>query len=216
MSLSILLSFIPNIDQLLPQLISQYGNFIYIGLFLLIFIETGLVIFPFLPGDSLLFLCGSLAALSKQSLNIWLLLILLTLAAVSGDAVNFEVGQHFGHYLTTTSKLNRFIKPQYLQRSQAFFNQHGKLAIFLGRFIPIIRTFIPFTAGIGQMRYRDFIAYNISGGFSWVLLALGAGYFLGNIAFVKAHFELLLIAIVLISLLPVLVMALRKKGGAVQ
>ncbi|KRM32572.1 DedA protein (DSG-1 protein) [Agrilactobacillus composti DSM 18527 = JCM 14202] len=197
-------------------MIGQYGNLIYIGLFLLIFIETGLVVVPFLPGDSLLFLCGSLAALSKQSLNIWLLLLLLTLAAVGGDSVNFEIGKHLGHYLTTTSKLNRFIKPQYLKRSQTFFNQHGKLAIFLGRFIPIIRTFIPFTAGIGQMNYRDFIIYNISGGFSWVALALGSGYFFGNIAFIKVHFELILIAIVIISLLPVIVMTLRKKGGAIQ
>ncbi|KRN21321.1 VTT domain-containing protein [Lacticaseibacillus camelliae] len=209
----LLLSLIPNLSQLLPQWISQFGNLIYIGLFGLIFIETGVVILPFLPGDSLLFLCGSLAALNNQGLNIWLLIGLLSIAAIAGDALNFEIGEHFGNYLMQSQKLSRLIKPNYIKRSQRFFKKHGKPAIFLGRFVPIIRTFIPFTAGISKMRYRDFALYNVLGGLSWVLVALGSGYFFGNIAVVKAHFELIMLAIIAISLLPAAIMGLCNRRG---
>ncbi|MFC6314280.1 VTT domain-containing protein [Lapidilactobacillus achengensis] len=207
-----LASIMPDLNQLLPQLIGQYGNLIYLGLFIVIFIETGVVVLPFLPGDSLLFLCGSLAALDGQPLNIEILLILLSIAAVIGDSLNFEIGKHLGQHLTHSEKMQRWIKPEYLARSQGFFEKHGKAAIFLGRFMPIIRTFIPFTAGISQMPYRSFITYNILGGISWVLLAVGSGYLFGNIAFVKNHFELIMVAIILISLLPALIMALKKKA----
>ncbi|MCO7127505.1 VTT domain-containing protein [Sporolactobacillus shoreicorticis] len=216
MSVLLFTTFIPNLNQLLPQLISQYGSLIYIGLFALIFIETGIVILPFLPGDSLLFLCGSLAALSGHPLNIWLLIVLLAVAAILGDSLNFEIGEHLGTYLTRNKKLSRFIKSEYLDRSERFFQKHGKGAIFLGRFMPILRTFIPFTAGISQMRYRDFVTYNVLGGITWILIALGAGFFFGNIAIVKAHFELIMTAIIVISLLPAAIMALRKRGGNVS
>ena len=217
MSVLLLTTLIPNLAQLLPALISQWGALIYIGLFLVIFIETGVVILPFLPGDSLLFLCGSLAALANGGLNIWILWGLLVVAAFVGDSLNFEIGEHFGGWLTHNQKLQRFIKPEYLDRSAKFFAKHGKAAIFLGRFMPIIRTFIPFTAGISKMHYRSFVFYNLLGGIAWVTVALGAGFFFGNVAIVKAHFELIMIAIIIISLLPAAIMALRnKKGGRVD
>lgn len=216
MSVLLLTTLVPDLSQLLPQLLSQFGGLIYIGLFALIFVETGIVVLPFLPGDSLLFLCGSLAALNNHGLNIWLLLGLMGAAAVVGDSVNFEIGKHFSAYLTRSKKLRRLIKPQYLTRSQRFFDKYGKPAIFLGRFMPIIRTFVPFTAGVSKMRYRDFVPFNILGGFTWVLVALGAGYFFGNIAIVKTHFELIMIAIILISLIPAAIMAMKNRGGALD
>ncbi|WP_390404409.1 VTT domain-containing protein [Lacticaseibacillus jixiensis] len=206
-----LTTLIPDLSQLLPQWLNQFGNLIYIGLFALIFIETGIVILPFLPGDSLLFLCGSLAALNH--LNIWLLLVILSSAAILGDALNFEIGKHFGSYLTRNQKWRRLIRRQYLTRAQRFFAKYGKAAIFLGRFMPIIRTFVPFTAGFSRMRYQAFVPYNVLGGLTWVLAALGCGYCFGNIALVKAHFSLIMFAIVAISLLPAAVAVLRKRGG---
>ena len=208
-----LAAILPSISSLLPQLIASYGNFIYLGLFALIFVETGLVVMPFLPGDSLLFLCGSIAALSGHDLNIWLLLALLAIAAILGDSVNFEIGEHFGTRIATSPRLRRFITPEYLVQSERFFQKHGKIAILLGRFVPIIRTFIPFTAGVSQMRYRDFIMYNILGGCTWVAVALGSGYLFGNIPLIKAHFELIMIAIVLISLIPAVIVGWHQKDG---
>ncbi|MFD0896578.1 VTT domain-containing protein [Loigolactobacillus binensis] len=199
-----------NLNHLLPLLIAQYGWLVYAGLFIVIFIETGVVVFPFLPGDSLLFLCGSLAAVSSQSLNPLVLLVLLSLAAIAGDSVNFEIGQHLGHYLTKP-KWQRWLKPKYLHEAEHFFTRHGSSAIFLGRFMPVIRTFIPFTAGVSKMPYRKFILFNVLGGVAWVSVAVLAGYFFGNIALVKAHFELIMVAIILISLLPAAVMALKRK-----
>jgi membrane-associated protein len=201
-------------STLLPSFLAQYGGFTYVLLFLLIFIETGIVIFPFLPGDSLLFLCGSLAAMAGHPLSLPLLWLILTAAAVAGDALNFEIGEHGGHYLTTQSPLKRFIKPSYLQQSEQFFAKHGKAAIFLGRFMPIIRTFIPFTAGVSKMHFRSFVSYNIIGAVSWVTIGLGAGYLFGNVPVVKNHFELIILAVVLVSLLPAAILALKHKGGA--
>lgn len=216
MSMVLLTSLIPNLSQLVPQLIAQFGQLIYLGLFVVILIETGVVILPFLPGDSLLFLCGSLAAMSGHGLNVWLLLGLLSVAAALGDAMNFEIGQHFGQYLAASPRWQRVIKPSYMARSAQFFAKHGKVAIFLGRFMPIIRTFVPFTAGISRMRYRDFALYNILGAVSWVAVAVGTGFFFGNIAVVKAHFELIMVAIIVISLLPAAIMAIRQRGGRIN
>lgn len=200
-----------NINHLLPILISQYGSLVYLGLFMIIFIETGLVFFPFLPGDSLLFLSGSIAALTDHSLNVFILLILLGIAAVIGDTVNFEIGKRFGNYLTTNEKWRRRIKPSHLQQAKDFFEKHGSSAIFLGRFVPIVRTLVPFVAGSSEMKYRQFISFNLLGGFSWVLIAVLSGYFFGNIPFVQSHFELIMVAIVLISLIPVMIISLRNK-----
>jgi len=192
-----------HLNTILPQLISSFGAWIYVGLFLLIFVETGLVIFPFLPGDSILFLCGSLAAMASQSLNLWILSITLAVAAILGDLCNFEIGKRFGAYVLNNDRLKRFIKPKYMQESQEFFDRHGSLAIFLGRFVPIIRTLVPFTAGMSAMHYPTFARYNVLGGISWIVIALGAGFLFGNISFVQQHFELIMLAIVLISLIPV-------------
>ncbi|KRO28292.1 DedA protein (DSG-1 protein) [Lactiplantibacillus fabifermentans DSM 21115] len=199
---------------MLPQLIAAYGNWIYAGLFLLIFVETGLVVFPFLPGDSILFLCGSLAALANHSLQLTILLPLLAVAAVLGDLVNFEIGKRFGTHVLNSKRLSRFIKPEYLQESQAFFDRHGSLAIFLGRFVPIIRTLVPFTAGMSAMHYPTFARYNIIGGITWILVAVLAGFFFGNIGFVQQHFELIMLAIVFISLIPVGITFLKRRSPA--
>jgi Uncharacterized membrane-associated protein len=202
------------LTTLLPHLISQFGSLVYVGLFALIFIETGVVVLPFLPGDSILFLCGSLAALSTHSLNIGILILTLGLAAILGDSLNFEIGKHFGKKLFQHRLLSRFIKPEYLTRSEKFYQKHGKSAIFLGRFIPIIRTFTPFTAGMSNMRHRDFIIYNVLGAVSWILITLGSGFLLGNNVIVKAHFELIMLAVVGISMIPAAISVLRHRGGA--
>lgn len=202
-----------NLTTLLPNLISQYGAMIYLILFLVIFIETGLVIFPFLPGDSLLFLSGSIAAMSAHNLNPVILIISLSIAAILGDSINFEIGKRFGKILTQ-EKWQRWIKPKYLKSANDFFQRHGNSAIFLGRFMPLIRTFIPFTAGIGKMSYRHFVTFNFLGGISWVSIAVLAGYFFGNIPFIQTHFEFIMLAIVVISLMPTLLIALKQKRGA--
>ncbi len=204
-----LLASILNMHHLLPMLISQYGAWVYLGLFAVIFIETGLVVFPFLPGDSLLFLSGSLAAMATHPLNHLVLIGLLSIAAIVGDSLNFEIGQRFGHRLSSP-KWQRWIKPQHLAAAQRFFEKHGNSAIFLGRFMPIIRTLIPFTAGISKMPYHKFILYNVMGGVAWVSIAILSGYFFGNIPVVQAHFELIMIAIVVVSILPAAIMTLVK------
>lgn len=209
--LTTLLASILNANHLLPMLISQYGSLVYLGLFAVIFIETGVVICPFLPGDSLLFLSGSIAAMAAHSLNPIILIGLLTIAAIAGDGLNFEIGKHFGRRLTQP-KWQRWVKPQYLAEATTFFEKHGSWAIFLGRFMPVIRTLIPFTAGISRMPYRRFVWFNVLGGISWVSIAVLSGYFFGNIPVVKAHFELIMIAIVVISLLPAGIMALKRRS----
>lgn len=209
-----LLASILNMNHLLPQLIFQYGGLVYIGLFGLVFVETGLVVFPFLPGDSILFLSGSIAAMASHPLNHIILIILLSVAAIAGDTVNFEIGKRFGKHLTGP-KWQRWIKPQYVTRAQNFFDRYGSSAIFFGRFMPLIRTFIPFTAGISKMKYRKFVIFNILGAIAWVNIAVLAGYFFGNITIVKTHFELIMIAIIVISLIPAVLVSLHKKmGGA--
>lgn len=206
----ILLTSLFNLNTLLPQLIDAWGNWLYLGLFCLFFVETGLVIFPFLPGDSVLFLCGSLTA-TTHSLSLSLLLMLLTIAAILGDFVNFEIGKRAGHAVLTSPRLSRLIKPRHLQESQAFFARYGNLAIFLGRFIPIIRTLVPFTAGMSAMHYPAFIRYNALGGLAWIVVGLGAGYLFGNIPVVQHNFELIMVAIVLISLIPVGLAVLKRR-----
>ncbi|MFC6181549.1 VTT domain-containing protein [Lactiplantibacillus daowaiensis] len=209
--MTVLISGLFHLNTLLPQLIASYGNWIYVGLFLLIFVETGLVVFPFLPGDSILFLCGSLAAMTSD-LNVGVLVVSLGIAAILGDLVNFEIGKRFGHHVLSSPRLSRFIKPKYLKESQAFFDRHGSLAIFLGRFVPIIRTLVPFTAGMSAMHYPTFARYNILGGLTWIIVAISAGYLFGNIAIVKQHFELIMLAIVVISLIPVGITMLKHRS----
>ena len=185
-----------HLDEYLAQIIATYGAWTYAILFTVIFVETGLVIFPFLPGDSLLFAAGTFAALG--SLNIWFLLGLLMVAAILGDTVNYSIG----HYLGERAYNIKWIKKEYLDRTHAFFEKHGGKAIFLARFVPIVRTFAPFVAGIGKMDYSYFITYNLAGGITWVALFTLLGYFFGNLEFVQKNFELVIIAIILISVLP--------------
>lgn len=185
-----------HLDEYLAQIITDYGTWTYGILFAVIFVETGLVIMPFLPGDSLLFAAGTFAALG--SLNIWALIGLLIAAAFLGDTVNYSIG----HYLGERAYNIKWIKKEYLDKTHAFFEKHGGKAIFLARFVPIVRTFAPFVAGIGKMTYGYFITYNIVGGVVWVLLFTFAGYLFGNIPFMKENFEYVIIVIILVSILP--------------
>lgn len=206
-----ILEFILHIDEYLAQMISQYGLWTYAILFLIIFLETGFVITPFLPGDSLLFAAGTFAALG--SLNIWLLTLLLMIAAIAGDTVNYWIG----HRLGDRAYQIRWIKKEYLERTHAFFEKHGGKTIFLARFVPIVRTFAPFVAGIGRMSYRYFITYNFAGGIVWVVLFTFSGYLFGNIPLIRKNFELVIIAIILVSVLPMVFEWLRaRKRKATQ
>jgi membrane-associated protein len=191
-----LLDIFLHIDDHLAAIIAQYGLWTYALLFLVIFMETGFVVTPFLPGDSLLFAAGTFAALG--SMNLGLLLAMLMVAAVGGDTVNYWIG----HYLGERAYSIKWVKKEYVERTHAFFEKHGGKTIFLARFVPIVRTFAPFVAGIGRMSYRHFFSYNVFGGIVWVALFTLAGYFFGNIPFIKDNFELVIIAIILISLLP--------------
>jgi len=185
-----------HLDEYLAKIILDYGAWTYGILFVVIFVETGLVVMPFLPGDSLLFAAGTFAALG--SLNIWGLVGLLITAAVLGDAVNYSIG----HYLGERAYNIKWIKKEYFDKTHAFFEKHGGKAIFLARFVPIVRTFAPFVAGIGKMSYGYFITYNFVGGITWVALFTLAGYFFGNIPFMRDNFEYVIIVIILVSVLP--------------
>lgn len=185
-----------HLDEYLQDIIVNYGAWTYAILFIVIFVETGLVVMPFLPGDSLLFAAGTFAALG--SFNVWGLIGLLIVAAVLGDAVNYSIG----HYLGERAYNIKWIKKEHLDKTHAFFEKHGGKAIFLARFVPIVRTFAPFVAGIGRMSYAYFATYNVVGGISWVVIFTLLGYFFGNIPFVKKNFELVIIVIILVSVLP--------------
>jgi membrane-associated protein len=214
--MEILISFITgimHIDKYLTLIVQQYGILTYAILFLIIFLETGLVITPFLPGDSMLFASGALAGIG--SMNIFTLLVVVYLAAILGDTVNYHIGKKIGNKILEKEEV-RFINKEYLKKAQKFYEKHGSMTIVLARFIPIIRTFAPFVAGISEMSYLKFISYNMIGGGLWVSLFLGGGYFFGNISFVKDHFSYVLIAIIILSLLPgviVFIKEKRKKGG---
>jgi len=186
-----------HLDKNVAMVIGQYGTFTYGLLFLVIFLETGFVVTPFLPGDSLIFAAGALSATSP--LNIWLLYILFCLAAIAGDTVNYWVGRFIGPKVFEGN--HRFVKKEYLLRAQKFYDKYGGQAITLGRFVPIVRTFVPFVAGVSKMSYKHFIFYNILGGILWVSLFCLSGYFFGNLPFIKANFYYAVLAIILISLI---------------
>src|SRR3990167_8380383 len=203
-----LVDFILHIDSNLEQIISNFGIFSYVILSLIIFAETGLVFTPFLPGDSLLFAAGAFAAIG--SFNIILLLILLSIAAFLGDTVNYWIGFIFGQKIIDHPKIP-FINQGHIDKTQAFYKKHGGKTIFLARFIPIIRTFAPFVAGVGKMDYKKFIVYNASGGFVWVFAFTLAGYFFGNISKVKENFSLVIIGIIIISVIPIILEFVKSK-----
>lgn len=196
-----------HIDEYLAEIISQYGAWTYALLFLIIFLETGLVITPFLPGDSLLFAAGSFAALGV--LNPWVLVILLSIAAILGDTVNYWIGHYIGPKAFSGNV--RFLKKEYLDQTHAFYEKHGGKTIILARFVPIVRTFAPFVAGVGAMTYKKFITYNIIGGILWVNIFVWLGYFFGTLPFVQENFEIAIIAIVFISVLPMIYEFVKAK-----
>lgn len=197
------LDFFLHLDDHLRQIILDYQGWTYLILFAIIFIETGLVIWPFLPGDSLLFAAGTFAATGE--LNLALLLILLFIAAVIGDTVNYFIGKKFGdRMLKLTFRSKPLVKAEYMDKTHNFYEKHGPKTIILARFVPIVRTFAPFVAGIGKMNYSKFITYNIVGGFIWVFSLTLLGFFFGNIPFVAENFEIVVLGIIGISVLPIL------------
>jgi membrane-associated protein len=205
--LSYFIDLFIHLDQHLQEIIRDYGLWTYLILFLIIFCETGLVVTPILPGDSLLFAAGTLAALG--ALDPRLLFLLLTVAAVLGDTVNYWVGHYVGPKVFHQQRV-RFLKKEYLLRTHAFYERHGGQTIIIARFIPIIRTFAPFVAGIGRMSYGRFIVYNIAGGVLWIGLFVIGGFYFGNIPLVRRHFSLVIVAIIVLSIMPGVIEFLRQ------
>lgn len=208
--MDILLNFVDifiHIDEYLAQIINDYGTLTYLLLFVVIFMETGFVVTPFLPGDSLLFAAGALAA--STMLDPWILVILMSIAAVGGDFVNYHIGKWIGPRAYTGEI--KLIKKEYIEKTHAFFEKHGGKTIFLARFVPIVRTFAPFVAGVGEMSYGYFFKYNLIGGITWVTGFTFLGYFFGELPFVQHNFEYVIIAIVLISVIPMLVEYINHK-----
>lgn len=183
------------------ELIASYGTQIYVIFFLVIFCETGLVVTPFLPGDSLLFTAGAFAALGQ--LNIGVMFLILSLAAILGDTVNYWIGHYLGPKVFKWER-SRFFHPEHLKRTHSFYETYGAKTIILARFVPIVRTFAPFVAGIGAMTYAQFFLYNVVGGIAWVAVCLFAGYWFGNIPWVAQHFEIVVVGIIFVSVLPLL------------
>ena len=199
-----------HLDVVLQDWTSQYGAVIYALLFLIVFLETGLVVTPFLPGDSLLFAGGAVAAVSAGGLNVWLLGTVLFAAAVLGDLANYWIGRAWGRRILESGSFPRVIKPKHIAQTEAFFARHGGKTISLARFFPFIRTFAPFVAGISRMELHRFVAFNLAGAAGWVSLFVAAGYLFGNIPFVAHNLEYLVIGIVVVSLLPALWQLLRR------
>jgi len=208
--LASLIDFVLHIDQHLIELTQTYGLWIYAILFLIVFCETGLVVTPFLPGDSLLFAAGAVAALG--GMNVHIAAALLLAAAVIGDAVNFAIGKYFGEKLFAKPD-SRVFKREYLDKTHAFYEKYGGKTIILARFVPIVRTFAPFVAGMGDMHYGRFIRYNIIGALMWVGLLTYAGYFFGELPVVKNNFGLVVIGIIVVSVLPMAVEIAKAKWG---
>jgi membrane-associated protein len=203
-----LIDFILHIDKHLGEIIQQYRMWSYLILFVIIFAETGFVFTPFLPGDSLIFAAGTFAAIG--AFNITILIVVLSVAAIAGDTVNYWIGHYIGPKIFNKEKV-LFLKKEHLIKTHNFYERHGGKTIIIARFIPIIRTFAPFVAGIGSMTYFRFIIYNIAGGIGWVLLFVFAGYYFGNLPFVKNNFSLVIFAIIIISVLPGIIKYIQHK-----
>ncbi|PWF99618.1 VTT domain-containing protein [Levilactobacillus bambusae] len=206
-----LIDFVLHVDKHLVNIVNTFGGWTYLILFAIILVETGAVILPFLPGDSLLFAAGALAANAAYGLNIWIFVAAFLIAAIAGDSLNFYLGQKAGSALSNNSLFGKLINKDKLQQSEQFFKQHGPIAIFLGRFMPIIRTFVPFVSAGSEFPYRRFIKYNVSAAICWVALCCGAGYFFGNFKVVKEHFSIIILGIIVISLIPAVIGFLRGK-----
>ncbi len=203
-----IINYFLHLNDHLDKIVQNYGTLTYVILFLIIFVETGVVIMPFLPGDSLLIAVGALSA-SSNGLNIFAIWILLLVAAILGDTLNYWIGKWVGPKIF--EKEYRFIKKAYLEKTQQYYEKHGEKTIIIARFIPIIRTFAPFVAGIGTMNYGRFISYNIIGGFIWITAFLFLGYFFGNIPLVKNNFSLVILGIIGLSILPLIYEFLKHK-----
>ncbi len=206
-----LLHAVLHLDDVLPQWAAQYGPWIYAILFLIVFCETGLVVTPFLPGDSLLFAAGAVAATAPEHLNVHFVVVLLIIAAIIGDGVNYSIGNWLGDRVRNG---NRFIKKTHLDRTHAFYEKYGPKTIIIARFVPIVRTFAPFVAGVGRMNYGKFLTYNIAGAILWVVSLTYAGFALGNLPFVQKNFEIIVLAIIVVSILPAVFEVLRAKFAA--
>lgn len=202
-----IINFVLHVDVYLSDVIARYGAWTLALLFLVIFLETGLVVTPFLPGDSLIFAAATFSA--RGALNPWMIFILLSAAAIAGDTVNYWIGHRVGVKAYTGEV--KWIKKAYMERTHGFFEKYGGKAIFLARFVPIVRTFTPFVAGVSQMPYGFFLRWNIIGGVTWVAIFTLLGYFFGNIPFVKQNFELVILAIIVISLVPAVVEGLKAR-----
>ena len=210
-----LLDLLLHVDVYLLDLVANYGIWIYAILFLIVFAETGLVVTPFLPGDSLLFAAGALAA--SGALDPGGVVLLLITAAILGDAVNYAIGRVVGtriiHLSQTDPRWGRWVQPAYVARAHEFFERHGGKAIVLARFMPIVRTFVPFVAGVAEMRYPAFALYNVTGAVTWVGVCVGAGYVFGNVPIVKENFSLVALGIVIVSILPMVFEYLKHRRG---
>jgi membrane-associated protein len=204
-----LINFLLHFDEYLANIINLFGPMTYVILFLIVFAETGLVVLPFLPGDSLLFVVGTLAG--GGYLNIWFAYFTLLLAAILGDTVNYWIGSRIGNRVFSKENSKIFNKA-YLEKTREFYDKHGGKTIILARFVPIIRTFAPFVAGMGEMRYGTFISYNIIGGIVWVTLLTFAGYFFGGLSFIKENFEYAVLGVVFVSIIPVILEYIKHKG----
>jgi membrane-associated protein len=209
--IAMLISFVMHIDVHLGELIRDYGVWTYLILFIIIFIETGLVATPFLPGDSMLFMAGAFAAIG--ALNVWWLLFLLAFSAIAGDTANYWIGHYVGPKIFQKEKV-RFLNKKHLERAHQFYEKYGGKTIIIARFVPIVRTFAPFVAGVGSMTYWKFISYNVIGGIAWVAICLFMGFFFGNLPVVKENFSLVIFAIIIISFLPGVIEFLRQYYNA--
>ena len=203
-----LVNFILHIGDHLQELVNNYGNWIYAILFAIVFCESGLVVLPFLPGDSMLFAAGTIAAVGDM--NIFVLIGLLIVAAILGDFVNFEIGKHFGQKLFSNPN-SKIFKQSYLQKTHDYYERYGGRTIIIARFIPIVRTFAPFVGGMGNMNYAQFARYNIVGAVLWVVSFTTLGYFFGQLPFVKEHFSWIMIAIIVFSVVPMIVEIIRHR-----
>ena len=196
------------LDQTLAEVAAQYGHWLYALLFLIIFAETGLVVFPFLPGDSILFIAGTVAA--TADLNVHVLVLVLIAAAILGDTVNYSIGHYIGPKVFERPD-SRWFKQEHLRRTQAFYDRYGGVTIIIGRFVPIIRTFAPFLAGVAGMTYRKFLSFNVIGACAWILSLVYAGYLFGNIPWVKKNLTFIVIAIVIVSLIPAVTTFIKER-----
>lgn len=210
-----LVEFVLKFDEHLVEMVRLFGPWTYALLFAIVFCETGLVVTPILPGDSLLFAVGVICAEEDANLNIWIATVLLTIAAILGDTVNYHIGKYLGPKVMS-GKLSRWLNPRHLERTQWFFERYGGKTIIIARFVPIVRTFAPFVAGVGAMNYRRFLAFNVIGGIFWVVICTQAGWWLAQNTFVKEHFEIVVLIIVAISLLPAVIEFVLHRYGKKQ